>query len=249
MDAHATDGACGYSDCQKYWIIFQALTVLGAAILATRLVGKIIISIRCVLRQDKALALALELTLVGIIAYIPGKIVYELIAGNDSLRSRAFHVWNKIKTPHRYLFTDYTCQFWSSDNVTCFLHNSTSFGNSLNVISAILVLLGLLVEILVFILIKDLPLYGDNVDNGPMVQLQQFTLNRDDTDGWFCILLDNFSTIFHCPLIVAEIPMHLQVMCGKESPYCSVPPPQLDRQESFNRYRARSVNLVLLPRR
>lgn len=78
---HATDGACGYVDCQKYWIIFQALTVFGAAVVATRLVGKIVISIRCVLRQDKAMALAIELTVAGLVVYIPGKIIYELIAG------------------------------------------------------------------------------------------------------------------------------------------------------------------------
>lgn len=85
FDIHATDGACGYVDCQKFWIIFQALTVFGAAVLATRIVGKILISIRCVLRQDKALALALELTLLGLIVYIPGKIAYEFIAGEFTI--------------------------------------------------------------------------------------------------------------------------------------------------------------------
>lgn len=81
VDTHATDGACGYSDCQKYWLIFQALSMFGAVLLASRLVSKIIISIRCVLRQDKALALAFELTLIGFIAYTPAKIMYQLIAG------------------------------------------------------------------------------------------------------------------------------------------------------------------------
>lgn len=81
VDVYATDGACGYADCQKFWIIFQAATVFGAAILATRIVGKLLISIRCVLRQDKALALAFELTFLGLIVYIPGKLAYDFIAG------------------------------------------------------------------------------------------------------------------------------------------------------------------------
>lgn len=53
----------------------------------------------------------------------------------------------------------------------------------MNVISAILVLIGLLLEVLLFILIKDLPLYGDDEDDRPMVQLQQFSLRQDNTDG------------------------------------------------------------------
>lgn len=32
-DGTATQGACGMFECQKYWIIFQALTVLAAAML------------------------------------------------------------------------------------------------------------------------------------------------------------------------------------------------------------------------
>jgi hypothetical protein len=37
-----------------------------------------------VLTKDKALAVGLELTLVGLIAYIPGKLLYQLMAGTGS---------------------------------------------------------------------------------------------------------------------------------------------------------------------
>lgn len=77
----ATEGACGFENCQKMWIIFQALVAFGAICIGSRLVGKILISIRSVLTQDTAIALALELTFVGLIAYIPGKLAYEYIAG------------------------------------------------------------------------------------------------------------------------------------------------------------------------
>lgn len=49
--------------------------------IGSRLVGKILIAIRSVLPQDKALALASEITIVYIIAHIPGKIGYEAIDG------------------------------------------------------------------------------------------------------------------------------------------------------------------------
>lgn len=77
----ATEGACGYKSCQNWWIIFQTLSVFGSVCIGSRLVGKILISLRSVLRQDTAMALALELTFVGLLAYIPGKIAYEYIAG------------------------------------------------------------------------------------------------------------------------------------------------------------------------
>lgn len=79
----ASEGACGYESCQKIWIIFQILTAFGAVCVGSRLVGKILISIRSVLLQDTAIALALELTFVGLIAYIPGQFVYKYIAGID----------------------------------------------------------------------------------------------------------------------------------------------------------------------
>lgn len=77
----ASEGACGYETCHKMWIIFQVLVAFGAVLIGSRLVGKILISIRSVLLQDTPIALALELTFVGLIAYIPGKLAYEYVAG------------------------------------------------------------------------------------------------------------------------------------------------------------------------
>lgn len=78
---YATEGACGFVDCQQLWIIFQAMTVFGAALLGSGLIGNLLITIRCVLPQDKSLALSMELFLGGLIVYVPGKIVYQVIAG------------------------------------------------------------------------------------------------------------------------------------------------------------------------
>lgn len=77
----ASEGACGYENCHQMWIIFQVLVAFGAVCIGSRLVGKILISIRSVLQQDTAVALALELSFVGLMAYIPGKLAYEYIAG------------------------------------------------------------------------------------------------------------------------------------------------------------------------
>lgn len=81
-DSIATEGACGMSDCKPYYIAFQGLVIVAAALIASTLVGKLIIAIRAVLPQDKALSISIELFLVGIIAYVPGKFGYAFLAGN-----------------------------------------------------------------------------------------------------------------------------------------------------------------------
>lgn len=78
--SRATEGACGYANCQKLWIIFHVLTGFAAVCYGSRLVGKFLVSLRSVLAQDKAVALAGQLALVGLLAYIPGKIAYDFIA-------------------------------------------------------------------------------------------------------------------------------------------------------------------------
>nr|XP_019932895.2 solute carrier organic anion transporter family member 1C1 [Aedes albopictus] len=136
----ATVGACGMADCQKYWIIFQVLSVVVSALLASALIGKLIISIRTVLPQDKALALSVEMTLVGLVAYLPGTAAYQAIA---------LHA----------------CQFWSTDQRRCFIHENPFFGTTLNILTLVLIAIGVLFEILVFYFVRDLPLYGNDPDD------------------------------------------------------------------------------------
>ena len=80
-DTMATEGACNMSECQPYWIAFHGLIILASALIASTLIGKIIISLRAVLPQDKSLAIGLELALIGIIVYVPGKLGYRVVAG------------------------------------------------------------------------------------------------------------------------------------------------------------------------
>jgi len=87
VDNHlATDGACGMSDCQPYWIIFQALSVVNAALLSSTIIGKLIITIRSVLPQDKSLAISIELFLGGFMIHVVGKFGYRVIASKLSCK-------------------------------------------------------------------------------------------------------------------------------------------------------------------
>ncbi|KAL7041620.1 hypothetical protein ACKWTF_000836 [Chironomus riparius] len=139
-DTIATEGACNMSDCQPYWIAFHGLIILASSLIASTLIGKIIISLRAVLPQDKSLVIGLELSLLGIIVYVPGKMGYRLIA-------------------------DKTCQYFAPDGFTCFLHESPLFGNWMNIITALLIILGIIFEVILLFVVGDLLLYGDEPDD------------------------------------------------------------------------------------
>ncbi|KAJ6647839.1 Solute carrier organic anion transporter family member 74D [Pseudolycoriella hygida] len=154
---HATQGACGFRECQQLWIIFQALTIFGASLLGSGLIGNLLITIRCVLPQDKSLALSIELFLCGLVVYVPGKIGYQVIA-------------------------DETCQYWSADQQKCYLHESPTFGNILNIVTASLVGVSIFFDILVFFFVRDLELYGEEVEDNDyrLIPMQTYISNQNE---------------------------------------------------------------------
>lgn len=76
----ATEGACNNESCKVMWIVFQSLLTIMWALLGSGVVGNLLITIRSVLPQDKSLALSFELCAVGVFAYVPGKLIYDMIA-------------------------------------------------------------------------------------------------------------------------------------------------------------------------
>nr|XP_014086918.1 solute carrier organic anion transporter family member 1A1 [Bactrocera oleae] len=138
VNLRATEGACSYVNCQRMLIGFQVLSLIAAAVLGASIIGKVIITLRSVLPQDKALALATQLTLCGIFAYIPVHIAYDMV-------------------------TRYTCVYWTPEYKRCLLRATPKHGNILNIISACLILVGILFDILVYIFAKGLNIYNCKV--------------------------------------------------------------------------------------
>uniref|UniRef100_A0A0A1X4L1 Solute carrier organic anion transporter family member 1A1 n=2 Tax=Zeugodacus cucurbitae TaxID=28588 RepID=A0A0A1X4L1_ZEUCU len=134
----ATEGACSFLNCQRMLVGFQVLSLGAAAVLGASTIGKVIITLRSVLPQDKALALATQLTLFGIFAYIPVYIGYNMV-------------------------TRYTCVYWTPEYKRCLLRATPKHGNILNIISACLILVGILFDILVYIFAKGLNIYNCKV--------------------------------------------------------------------------------------
>lgn len=65
------------------------------------------------------------------------------------------------------LLSDSTCQYWSSNNSLCYLHNSQNFGNYMNILSAVLSLVAVILDAILFFYVKDLDLYGDGATAQP----------------------------------------------------------------------------------
>lgn len=61
-----------------------------------------------------------------------------------------------------YFLSDKTCQYFAPNQDQCFLHESPLFGNLMNMLTAALILVGILFEIGLLFVIGDLPLYGDD---------------------------------------------------------------------------------------
>lgn len=69
-----------------------------------------------------------------------------------------------------------TCQFWSQEvNGVCNLHSSDSFSLTINIVSAVLVLIGIFFDVLVLIFVGTMAIYGDEGDaEYRMIPMQSF---------------------------------------------------------------------------
>ncbi|GFG35687.1 hypothetical protein Cfor_12787 [Coptotermes formosanus] len=151
----AKGGPCSNPKCGVSWIIDQCVTVLAAALVGTRLVGNAILTFRSVQPKDKSLAVGLELTLVGLIAYIPGKLLYQLMA-------------------------DLSCMYrGGSDAEPCILHDAEMFGRYINITSGCLMIICALLSAAVWHFARDLDLYTGDDSYVDELELRELRRRRD----------------------------------------------------------------------
>lgn len=62
-------------------------------------------------------------------------------------------------------FTDETCQYEAPDKFNCFLHESPLYGDWLNIVTAGLIAVGILFEVILLFTVGDMVLYGDEPDD------------------------------------------------------------------------------------
>ncbi|XP_026835143.1 solute carrier organic anion transporter family member 1A1 [Drosophila erecta] len=134
----ATAGACSADSCQGAIILFQIMSISVAFLMGVAAIGKTLITLRAVLPQDKSLALAFELMIVGLFAYVPVHLSYDVV-------------------------TRTTCVYWAPNYERCLLRETPKHGNILDILTASLILASVLFDIFVYIFAKGLNLYNCKV--------------------------------------------------------------------------------------
>ncbi|XP_067010749.2 solute carrier organic anion transporter family member 74D [Anabrus simplex] len=132
-------GACP-SDCWTVYMIFLGMMVCMHLFGSTGKVGNILISYRCVRKEDKSFAQGLALLMVSLLAFIPGPIIYGQIIDSTCL------VW------------DDTCK----QKGNCWLYDKEIFRLYFNSTAAVLTSVGVVLDIAVCILGRSLKLYEDD---------------------------------------------------------------------------------------
>ncbi|XP_030380533.1 solute carrier organic anion transporter family member 1A1 [Scaptodrosophila lebanonensis] len=154
-DSSATLGACSSARCQNTIIIFQILSISSAFMLGVGVIGRTLITLRAVLPQDKSLALAFEVMFLFLFACIPVHLSYDLV-------SRV------------------TCVYWAPHYERCLLRETPKHGNILDILTASLILAGVLFDVLVFIYAKDLNIYNCKVTDNNYTPSLYVPVPRED---------------------------------------------------------------------
>ncbi|XP_026672607.1 solute carrier organic anion transporter family member 2B1-like [Ceratina calcarata] len=131
----AIDGPCNLN-CHASWIIFEVATLLVYILVSSTFVGDVMVILRSVNSQDKAISIGLSMTFISLIVYMPGKVLYDVIA-------------------------NLTCEYSGTESGLCRLHNGTNLGNYLYYTTGSLLALSVILKILVWIFCEDMNLYAE----------------------------------------------------------------------------------------
>ena len=104
------------------------------ATVGSTLVGDLLIGLRCVNIQDKALTIGYSMALLLFFTFIPGKVSYDLIATS-------------------------TCQHWGANDRVCHLYHPTNLGNYLCFVTGTLLVISAILKIGVWFFSSKLDLY------------------------------------------------------------------------------------------
>lgn len=107
---------------------------MAYTLIATTFVGDLLVALRSVYPQDKAIAIGFWMMWSAIFSYGPGKFLYDAIA-------------------------DQTCQYWGTQTSICHLHDSSKLGNYLCYLTGSLLVLCALLKIILWFLCGDLKIF------------------------------------------------------------------------------------------
>jgi len=120
---------------------FQFAMLLAYTLIASTLVGDLLINMRSVYKQDKAISIGFWMMWIAIFAYGIGRVLYELISR-------------------------YTCQHWGNQKIICHLHHDQKFGDYVCYLTILFLSLSLPLKVAVWFFCKDLQLYKEDESKG-----------------------------------------------------------------------------------
>ncbi|KAL0126172.1 hypothetical protein PUN28_004947 [Cardiocondyla obscurior] len=122
--------------CQASWMLFEFGSLLAYTLIASTFVGDLLINIRSVFKQDKAISIGFWMMWISLFVYVFGKVLYEFVSRQ-------------------------TCQYWGNQRIICHLHDSEKLGNYLCYLTILFLLLSFSVKIMIWFFCKNLQLYGE----------------------------------------------------------------------------------------
>ncbi|XP_063994543.1 solute carrier organic anion transporter family member 2B1-like [Diachasmimorpha longicaudata] len=136
-DITATQGACDSTTCQIGWIVFEVSTIIAYSLISSTAVSTLLIGLRSTYIQDKALAIGLWMSLTAFFTYIPGKLLYWLVAQK-------------------------TCIHRGATSSLCLLHDSQTLGAYLAYLTSFLLLIAVVFGVLTFFFSQKLKIYRES---------------------------------------------------------------------------------------
>lgn len=132
---------------------------MAYALVASTFVGDLLINIRSVYKQDKAISIGFSMTWIAIFAYVPGKILYEYVSRE-------------------------ACQYWGNQRAICHLHDSEKLGDYLCYLTILFLSLCFLSKIILWFLCTNLQLYKEveNKENQENTVIQEL-IEQSATTG------------------------------------------------------------------
>lgn len=119
---------------------------MAYVLIASTFVGDLLINIRSVYKQDKAMSIGFLMMWIAIFVYVPGKLLYEYVSRQ-------------------------ACQYWGNQKIICHLYDSEKLGDYLCYLTILFLSLCLLVKIIVWFFCKNLKLYVE-VENKDQQNLE-----------------------------------------------------------------------------
>ncbi|XP_014230637.1 solute carrier organic anion transporter family member 2A1-like [Trichogramma pretiosum] len=150
-----SEGACQLGSCQVGWILYEIFMALVYTAAGSTIIGDLLINLRTVNAQDKALTIGYAMALISFFAFVPIKILYDEL-------------------------TNLTCVHWGHDQRVCHLHDSTTLGYYLCFLTSGLLVIGNLFKIGTWAFLENLELYEDEIDEPTATEMQVFSSPQEE---------------------------------------------------------------------